>query len=476
MASFSKTILSSEILSRKGHRYFYDAVTNKFFYCDESASKTSAPMKEQMSPIQRIKLPFSAKELKREIETRLSHLVLNVTEQCNLRCDYCSYSGHQQFRRSHSAAQMSFGVARDALDWFFEHSREAVEKAISFYGGEPLLNHEMIKNTVAYAKSLFHNKKIRFMITTNGLLININFMNWLSVNPEVFINVTLNGPVELHDRFRHTADGQGSQFRILQNLKEIKRNYPVIFHQRIGITINYLTSADLPVIQQWWFDESIFQKKLPLALRRIVLRFADQEIKNRFTRFIPAHSTVQAALNRLEEEYIYHLKRKTHPRNLWGLLWDSPLAYIHFRSRLPLEPIYFFTGSCVPLAKRTFVDVNGNIRLCEKSDGKVILGHVKEGIDLNKLNDLAAGFEELLNQRCRFCYAIRRCTLCLNDVLDDQGLDGRLQLPKCRDITIGFQRELSLYCSIMEEGEELLDHLYPPGSRNKSANLNFLQN
>ncbi|MCL6589563.1 MAG: radical SAM protein [Firmicutes bacterium] len=464
MASLNRTILSGEILSKTGRRYFYDALTNKFFGSNDPAKKTPL-IQDQISPIQRIKLPFSSNELKQELKTRLSHLILNVTEQCNLRCDYCSYSGHQQFRRRHSPAQMSLDVARGALDWFFEHSREAPEITISFYGGEPLLNQEIIKDTVAYAKSLFHHKKIRFMITTNGLFLDTNFTSWLSVNPEVFINVTLNGPAEFHDRFRHTADGQGSQFHIMQNLNEIKHNDPAMFARRIGITINYLTAVELPVIQEWWFAEPIFQAKLPLALRRIILRFADDELKNRLQRFMPDQSAVQAAFNRLEAEYITHLKRRTPERNLWGLLWDSPLAHIHFRSRLPLEPIHLFTGSCVPFARRTFVDVNGNLRLCEKSDGKVIFGQVKEGIDFHKLAELVAGFGELLNQHCRFCYAIRYCTLCLNDVLDVQGISNRLQSSKCRDVKIGFQRELALYCSIMEEGEELLEHLYPPGNR-----------
>ena len=84
-------------------------------------------------------------------EKKLQQLTLQVTQQCNLRCEYCIYSGIYDGNRTHANKRMNFEVARKAIDFFLEHSIETSDVVIGFYGGEPLLEFELIRRCVEYA-------------------------------------------------------------------------------------------------------------------------------------------------------------------------------------------------------------------------------------------------------------------------------------------------------------------------------------
>ena len=124
--------------------------------------------------------------------------------------------------------------------------------------------------------------------------------------------------------------------------------------------------SDLIRIKEWFIKEPIFYGKLPLAFRRISLRTAKKELKEKFDSYINRNEV--QVIEELKCNYIKNLQNKTFRKNVWGLLWDTPLAQIHFRQKQNLQMIFYYTGGCAPLFKRTFIDVDGNINLCEKAD------------------------------------------------------------------------------------------------------------
>ena len=101
----------------------------------------------------------------------LEKMTLQVTQNCNLRCKYCIYSEVSNLsQRSHNENAMSFETAKNAIDFFGVHSRDKKQVAIGFYGGEPLLEFQLIKDAVSYAKKIFEGKDLSFHITTNATL------------------------------------------------------------------------------------------------------------------------------------------------------------------------------------------------------------------------------------------------------------------------------------------------------------------
>lgn len=109
--------------------------------------------------IERIEHPMS--DLIEDIlENSLNRLTIQVTQNCNFRCEYCVYSGSYH-NRIHNNKRMDWDTARVALDFLEQHSRNSTEINVSFYGGEPLLEMDLIKRCVDYSHKKFKRKKSR---------------------------------------------------------------------------------------------------------------------------------------------------------------------------------------------------------------------------------------------------------------------------------------------------------------------------
>ena len=145
-------------------------------------------------------------------------LCLHVAHTCNLNCAYCFAS---QGKYHGDRALMSFEVGKRALDFLIEHSGSRRNLEVDFFGGEPLMNWDVVKQLVQYARSVEkeHGKNFRFTLTTNGVLIDedvIEFSNKEMSN----VVLSLDGRKEIHDRLRVDYAGNGSYDRIVPKFKE----------------------------------------------------------------------------------------------------------------------------------------------------------------------------------------------------------------------------------------------------------------
>ncbi len=160
-----------------------------------------------------------ADTLKRKSTGIVKALCLHVAHTCNLNCSYCFAS---QGKYHGERAVMSFEVGKRALDFLIENSGTRRNLEVDFFGGEPLMNFEVVKQLVAYARSIEkeHNKNFRFTLTTNGMLIDddvIDFCNKECNN----VVLSLDGRKEVHDRFRVDMAGKGSWERIVPKFQKL---------------------------------------------------------------------------------------------------------------------------------------------------------------------------------------------------------------------------------------------------------------
>lgn len=100
------------------------------------------------------------------LDANIESINLQVTQNCNLRCDYCPYTGNYYNNRKHSNKRMSFELAKKGIDFLYNHSMNCDVVNVAFYGGEPLLEFELIKRCVKYAREKFISKKVVFNLTT----------------------------------------------------------------------------------------------------------------------------------------------------------------------------------------------------------------------------------------------------------------------------------------------------------------------
>ncbi|MEG1835570.1 MAG: thioether cross-link-forming SCIFF peptide maturase [Oscillospiraceae bacterium] len=183
--------------------------------------------------------------------TTLKALCLHVAHTCNLNCSYCFAS---QGKYQGDRALMSFEVGKKALDFLIENSGTRKNLEVDFFGGEPLMNWEVVKELVGYARSQepIHNKNFRFTLTTNGMLIDddvIEFSNKEMSN----VVLSLDGRKEVHDKLRKNYAGDGSYDIIVPKFKKFvekrgDKNYYMrgtFTHNNIDFTNDIFHMADL---------------------------------------------------------------------------------------------------------------------------------------------------------------------------------------------------------------------------------------
>jgi uncharacterized protein len=154
-----------------------------------------------------------AGKLKEKTAGVVKALCLHVAHTCNLNCEYCFAA---QGKYHGERAVMSLEVGKAAIDFLIKHSGTRRNLEVDFFGGEPLMNFDVVKEIVAYARSIEkeHNKNFRFTLTTNGVLVDDEVIDW--ANRECHnVVLSLDGREEVHDRLRKTVNGKGSYATIV---------------------------------------------------------------------------------------------------------------------------------------------------------------------------------------------------------------------------------------------------------------------
>lgn len=154
----------------------------------------------------------------------IKSMCLNVAHDCNLRCRYC-FAAQGDFGGQRMLMPLS--VAKSAIDFLIKHSAGRRNLEVDFFGGEPLMNFDVVKQTVAYARSLEKqfNKNFRFTITTNGLLLNRDNIDFINREMSNCI-LSLDGRKTVNDRLRVRVNGSGSYDAIVPKFQELVKRRP----------------------------------------------------------------------------------------------------------------------------------------------------------------------------------------------------------------------------------------------------------
>ena len=154
-----------------------------------------------------------AGQLKQKTGGVVKALCLHIAHTCNLNCSYCFAS---QGKYHGERAVMSYEVGKRALDFLMEHSGTRRNLEVDFFGGEPLMNFQVVKDLVAYARSIEKEKgkNFRFTLTTNGVLVDDEVIDWANRECSNVV-LSLDGRKEIHDRFRVDYAGKGSWEKIV---------------------------------------------------------------------------------------------------------------------------------------------------------------------------------------------------------------------------------------------------------------------
>ncbi len=157
--------------------------------------------------------------LKYNEENIIKAMCLHVAHDCNLKCKYC-FASQGNFNGERTL--MSLEVGKKALDYLVKNSGSRRNLEVDFFGGEPLMNFDLVKDLVKYGKSLEkeYNKHFRFTITTNGILLDDEKMDYINENMDNIV-LSLDGRKEVNDNMRKTINNEGSYDIILPKFKKM---------------------------------------------------------------------------------------------------------------------------------------------------------------------------------------------------------------------------------------------------------------
>ncbi len=320
--------------------------------------------------------------------TVIKALCLHVAHTCNLNCEYCFAS---QGKYHGERALMSFEVGKRALDFLIENSGTRRNLEVDFFGGEPLMNWDVVKELVSYARvqEKIHNKNFRFTLTTNGMLIDddvIEFSNREMSN----VVLSLDGRKDVHDRLRVDYMGRGSYDTIVPKFQEfVKRrgdkNYYMrgtFTHKNVDFTNDIFHMADLG------FTE--------LSMEPVVCSPED------------ASALTQEDLPILYEQYELlakeMIKRKKEGR---------PFTFYHYMLDLKNGPcIYKRISGCGSGTEYMAVTPTGDLYPCHQfvGDTKYLLGNIWDGVTNKEIQNEFKLCNAYARPECNDCWAKLYCS------------------------------------------------------------------
>ena len=324
----------------------------------------------------------------------IRHLELMVTHGCNMRCRYCYGSdereGWQDARHLYgsSEAGMSRDTARRGVDFLFEASGGFRDLSVVFFGGEPLLEFDLIRSVVAYVREREQasGKRVALSLSTNGLSLTPAVVEFL-VAQNIGCQVSIDGPEAMHDRNRRLADGRGSYAHVMRGVRRLIERRPGRVPARVTVTGD---DVDLPAIAEHLFGigfgsvhvEPVVAASGPLALRVAGLQ--------RFER--QTEELAETLVRRVRSGRVYDFANLVrHVRNVHRV--DQRLAH--------------YCG-----AARTYLALG--------QDGAFYPCHRFVGMPEYRMGDLDRGFDDTLQRRilgltvddrpgCRDCWARYLC-------------------------------------------------------------------
>jgi uncharacterized protein len=407
----------------------------------ESGFLSSKKVREVAHPVSNV--------LEDYMGSKIRMIILQLTQQCNLRCRYCPYSGNY-INRSHKNFRMSFETAKKGIEFIIDNSRDVDEINIGFYGGEPLLEFELMKKSILYTKEVSEGRKIRFSFTTNGTLFTKEIIEFL-MSHDVQIAISLDGPKEVHDKNRKFAvTGCGTFEKIAKHLEYFKENYPEYF-KKVAFNAVLDRSSSFSCVNEFFTGYDTIKDSLLLS-SGLSTHYSKNEIDDRNEEYdvlvnYELFKMYLSKLGRLDEKHVSKLVTANFDILKKILVEDRG-------RRSELSDMEHHGGPCVPGTQRLFVDVNGNLFPCERvseESDTMRIGHLDSGFDFNKVRNLL-NFGKLTQDSCTNCWAFRFCTLCAAFADDLNELSSKKILSNCRDVRRTLEQQLKDYCMLNEFG------------------------
>lgn len=398
----------------------------------------------------------------------INAVTLEVTERCNLRCDYCIYGNDHEDYRNFGANDMSSEIAKQAVDFLFSHA-SGDKIYLAFYGGEPLLRFDLIKEITKYAlDNKPQNINLVFSMTSNMTLMTEEMAEFIGSINDFSILASVDGPEYIHNAHRKFSDGKGSFAATMRGVKLL-----VDARTRNGIELPIMFSAVLtpPYSHEKFESIQSFISEISWLPAGSLVQTGYVSYSTQKQEYIPINQRPENQL-----DYEFDINYGLDPLEKWAVLdsgksytktfsstyLSKPYKMLHGRkiSEKPFE-CYGMNGCCIPGARKAYVLTTGEIIPCERVGTIASIGNVTNGYNLEQIHQKY--IIEYMNEAVKYCgecWAIAICPSCYSDCMSTEGtVDFTYRHKSCQQTRMRLQYDLACYHEISEHSPELIKTL-----------------
>ena len=348
----------------------------------------------------------------------LNQLLIEVTDGCNLQCKYCGYGDLYNNYDKRNTKQQQFLNVKLLIDhlaslWRSKYNTSyQKEIAVGFYGGEPLLNVPLIKETITYLESLSDIPvHFSYNMTTNSILLD-RYMDFLA-EKKFKLLLSLDGD-ELGSSYRVDKQGKGSFKRVFANIKLLQDTYPEYFDKYVNF--NAVLHDRNSVESTFMFIKSNFSKVPRIAelntngLSEKGEKELMQMFRDKFNSFNQASVEFKTQED-IQMEHSQIMAYHSFVRNFSGNYYNNYFDLFD-ANECRLIP----TGTCRPFERKIFLTVNGKILPCEKIGQEHVLGKIDNNVLMLDYEQVEAYYKnayEKVVRNCKTCLSKRSCGQCI---------------------------------------------------------------
>lgn len=390
----------------------------------------------------------------------IHHLTLSVTERCDLRCAYCSHTHEgQDWQRGHGSRSMDRSTLERAVEHFLEHSIDAPSPMISFYGGEALLEPELLAAASRLVREAGRDD-IRLIVDTNGYGLDDPDIVAMALEFGWHFQISLDGPAHIHDAHRRHVSGGPTHARILSGLDRLLRSDPAVA-SRLRLQATVVAGDTLVEVADWF---AAFPPYRDLGINRqphVGVNLAD------LNGIDPSAPGLGSGEDRCRAEAIDVLRMR-YVRDLTTGgpdaadpvcrdLFEHHLIKWFHRDRRDRPAALSPSGCCRLGERRLHVTVDGVYQPCERVGTGMTIGSVACGVDHAAADVLLEDFVSAFGDECRSCWAVRHCGLCVAMMASGPDREGREGL--CAGVRAGLEERFRLWLDVYERDPAALDFL-----------------
>jgi uncharacterized protein len=271
----------------------------------------------------------------------------------------------------------------------------------------------------------------------------------------ITLQISLDGPKHIHDRYRVFRGGRGSFERVMSNIRKIEKRHPDYFQENVSFVAVLTPPYEFSAINEF------FASEFPdlSSLRVTYLSDMDTLFFDKYLDGDRDRNNFRKQYQEAREHYIRHRIQDRSPTVFERGLFEADLIKIHKRPINRLEDTINANGNCIPGIRRCFVDVYGNMYPCERGGRAFCMGTVIDGLKTEAICDIVEKYVEYSEVDCVRCWAMRLCSICFATSQRGNKFSRTTKRETCCMELNKIHAGLVTYCTILEENPNALDFI-----------------